>query len=157
MTPLEKNARRLVRAMVEHFPAGATCEDLRRQFEKDTGLARQSFYNALHLSKGQGWLVGGGSPHNQNQLYKLSPSGSWKEEPIASNGGDGIGEDLDKDRLEYHWSGEDDANGANVALSSLIKIVSDNTASPRQRIKAVGRFSGIVSYGDVSDYGVHQG
>ena len=66
-TPLEKNARKLI-GVLQRFSMGATCEDLRRQFEQDTGLVRQSFYNALKYGKGQGWIVGGGSPHNQNQL-----------------------------------------------------------------------------------------
>ena len=165
MTPIEKNARRLIGVMVNHFPGGATCEDLRRQFEKETGLARQSFYNALHHSKGQGWIVGGGSPRDQNQLYNLSPNGSWKEEPVVSIG-EGVGEVLDKDWLEYlvnsqnqqigelqienaclrDWSNGDDTNGA--ALSSLLRIVSDNTATARQRIKAAGAVLGYKVHDD---------
>src|SRR5262249_775918 len=102
MSPIEKNARRLVGVLVQHFPAGATCEDLRRQFEKDTSLARQSFYNALNYVKGQGWFVGGGKDRweRRDQLYTLNPDGSWKEPPVS------IGEQLEKarldnDRLEY--------------------------------------------------------
>jgi hypothetical protein len=132
----------------------STCEDLRRQFEKDASLRRQSFYNALHHAKGQGWIVGGGSPHNQNQLYTLNPDGSWKE--LASNG-EGIGEavGLDKDRLEYlvesrtqqidelqseierlrDWSGGDDANGSGVAIPSLIRIITDSASTVRQKLK----------------------
>src|SRR5262245_36383503 len=54
MPPMEKNGRTLIRIMAQHFPAGVTCEDLRRQFEKDTSLARQSFYNALLYVKARG-------------------------------------------------------------------------------------------------------
>src|SRR6516162_10042773 len=102
MSPIEKNARRLVGVLVQHFPAGATCEDLRRQFEKDTSLARQSFYNALNYVKGQGWFVGGGKDRweQRDQLYSLNPDGSWKPPPVS------IGEQLEtakrnNDRLEY--------------------------------------------------------
>jgi len=82
--------------MAQHFPAGVTCEDLRRQFEKDTSLARQSFYNALRYVKTQGWIVGGGRDRrDQYQLYTLNADASWKE-PVTS-----IGEGLEKDQLEY--------------------------------------------------------
>jgi len=91
MTPLEKNARRLVGLLVQTFPTGATCEDLRRQFEKDTSLVRHSFYNALNYAKEQCWIVGGG----RDQPYNLNGDGSWRE-PITS-----IGEKLEKDQLEY--------------------------------------------------------
>ena len=96
MSPREKNGRILIRIMAQHFPAGVTCEDLRRQFEKDTSLARQSFYNALRYVKTQGWIVGGGRDRrDQYQLYTLNADASWKE-PVTS-----IGEGLEKDQLEY--------------------------------------------------------
>src|SRR5262249_55611091 len=138
MTPIEKNARRLVGVLAQHFPAGATCEDLRRQFEKDTSLARQSFYNALLYVKTQGWIVGGGKDRrDQYQLYTLNADASWKE-PVAS-----IGEGLEKDRLEYLVNSQtkqieklqgqieclrDWSNGGSngVAVSNLAKIVGDN-------------------------------
>src|SRR5262249_4327498 len=151
MPPLEKNARRLVGVMVQHFPTGATCEDLRRQFERDTSLARQSFYNALNYVKGQGWFLGGGKDRrDQYQVYTLNADDvSWKE-PVAS-----IGEGLEKDQLEHlvgsqtlqieelqgeverlrDWSSGGDANGeANVALSSLVRIVGDSAITARQRL-----------------------
>jgi len=52
-TPLEANARLLIGVLAKHFPTGATCEDLRRRFEKNTSLARQSFYNALRGGKAE--------------------------------------------------------------------------------------------------------
>jgi len=148
MTPIEKNARRLVGVLAKHFAAGATCEDLRKRFEKDTSLNRQSFYNALKYVKEQHWFVGGGS----RQLYSLNPDGSWKEPPKS------IGEQLEaaqqnSDRLEYladtqarqieglqgeveslrDWS----SGGINgVAVSNLAQIVSDSAASTRQRLRA---------------------
>ena len=115
MLPIEKNARKLIEVLVQYFPAGATCEDLRRQFEKDTGLARQSFYNALHHSKGRGWIIGGGSPQNQNQLYELALNGSWKEEPAASTGEGIIGEvNTQIGELLCDWSSG--SNDGNIAL-----------------------------------------
>jgi len=164
MSPIEKNARRLVGVLVQHFPAGATCEDLRRQFEKDTSLALQSFYNALNYVKGQGWFVGGGKDRweQRDQLYTLNPDGCWKEPPVS------IGEQLEKarldnDRLEYlanskmrqigelqveverlrDWSSGGDANGeANVALSSLVRIVGDSAITARQRLRAAAAVLG---------------
>ena len=158
MSPLETNARKLIGVMVQYFPVGATCEDLRRQFEKDTSLARQSFYNALNYAKGQGWLVGGGKDRrDQYQLYTLNTDASWKE-PVTS-----IGEGLEKDRLEHlansqavqieemkgeieclrEWSAGSDANGAGIAVAALVRIVADGNATARQKIKAS---STILSY-----------
>ena len=168
MTPLEVNARKLIGVAVQHFPHGGICEDLRRAFEKETSLRRQTFYNALAHCRQLGWLVGGGGPHNQKQLYNLNPDGSWKE--LASSG-EGTGEavGLDKDRLEYlassraqqidklqdeverlrDWSGGDDANGSGVAIPSLIRIITDSASTMRQRLKAAET---ILSYkvGDAS-------
>ena len=159
MTPLEKNARRLVGLLVQTFPTGATCEDLRRQFEKDTSLVRHSFYNALNYAKEQCWIVGGG----RDQPYNLNGDGSWRE-PITS-----IGEKLEKDQLEYlvdsqtqqieelqgeverlrDWSTGNGANGdANIALSSLVRIVGDSDASTRQRIKAAAAILGYKVHDD---------
>src|SRR6516225_3674145 len=100
MSPIEKNARRLVGVLVQHFPAGATCEDLRKQFEKDTSLNRQSFYNALRYVKEQGWFVGGGKDRweQRDQLYTLNPDNSWKE-PAPKSIGERLGE-MDKTQLE---------------------------------------------------------
>ena len=169
MTPLEENARKLIGVVVQHFPQGGICEDLRRQFEQDTSLRRQSFYNALNFCKKQAWIVGGGNPHNQNQLYNLNPDGSWKE--LASTG-DGIGEaiGLDKDRLEYlvdtqtqhiqglqseieqlrSWGNGSDVNETGVAIPSLIRIITDGASTTRQRLKAAET---ILSY-KVSDASV---
>jgi hypothetical protein len=148
MSPIEKNARRLVGVLV-HFPAGATWEDLRKQFEKDTSLNRQSFYNALRYVKEQHWFVGGGS---RSQLYTLNSDNSWKEPPPKSIG-ERLGE-MDKDQLEHlagsqavqiedlqgqveslrDWSSGNNTNG--VAVSNLVQIVGNSAASTRQRLKA---------------------
>src|SRR5262249_16363347 len=159
-TPIERNARWLIGVMVRHFPNGATSEDLRRQYERDTSLVRQSFYNALSYVKRQGWFV----RDEYDRKYHLNGDGSWKE-PVASIGD--VRErlkktqlekvQLDNDRLEYlansqtqqieELRGEverlrDWSNGGvnGVAVSNLAKIVGDNTASMRQRSKRLGLF-----------------
>ena len=162
MSPLERNGRKLI-GVLAHFPAGATSEDLRRAFEKETSLVRQSYYDALRFIKSKGWIIGGG----RDQLYCLSPDKSWKEEPITS-----VGENLEKDRLVYlansraqrieelqsenerllDWSGSSDPNGVNTALTSLLKIVADNGATPRQRIKAAAAVLGYKTEGDTAQF-----
>jgi hypothetical protein len=153
--------------LAKHFPTRATCEDLRRRFEKNTSLARQSFYNALRYAKQQGWFVGGGS----HQLYTLNPDGCWKEFPKST--GAPVGEQLEaakrnNDRLEYlvdlqaerieglqgeveclrDWSSGSNAYG--VAVSNLAQIVSDSSASTRQRLRAA---AALIAY-QVQDVGV---
>jgi hypothetical protein len=96
----------------------------------------------------------------------LNPNGSWKE-PQTKSTGETVG--VDKDRLEYlvdsqmqriaglqaqlervrDWSSGNNGE-ANIALSSLVRIVSDSTASMRQRIKAAGAVLGYK----VQDEGV---
>jgi hypothetical protein len=64
--PNEKNARKLVRVLVQH--GALTSEGLRQKFEETTSLRNQSFYNALQYCKKQGWFIGGG----RGQPYTLS-------------------------------------------------------------------------------------
>jgi len=176
MTPLEKNARRLVRVLIQHFPTGGTSNELRRQFEADTGLVRQSYYDALRYAKEQGWFLGGEktpggravgevrSRRDVYRLYTLNPDASWKEPPPKSVG-ELIGE-MDKDQLEHlagsqagqieelrgeveqlrDWS----AGGNGIAVSNLAWIVGDSAASTRQRLRAA---AAILSY-KVQDAGV---
>ena len=51
MTPIEKNARRLVGVLAEFFPAGSDCEDLRLKFEKIANRKHATFYCALRFAK----------------------------------------------------------------------------------------------------------
>jgi hypothetical protein len=157
MSPLEHNGRALIGVLAKYFPAeGATSEDLRRQFEKKTHLARQAFYDALKYVKAQGWIVGvkANRLEQRGQSYTLNPDGSWKEPPIS------VGEQLEieqrnNDRLEYVVGSQTQhieelqneieclrdfsGGGSNgVAISNLAKIIGDNTASVRQRVKAAG-------------------
>ena len=155
----EANGRRLVDMMASAFSSdGATSEDLRREFELITGLKRQSFYDALAYCKHRGWITGGG----KGVVYRLSDDGSWKLPQTSA------GEILERDQLEHtvhvqsqqveklqgeverlrDWSNGDDANGANVALGSLLRIVSDGSASPRQRVRAASAVLGYKVHDD---------
>jgi hypothetical protein len=97
----------------------------------------------------------------------LNSDGSWKPTQTSA------GRILEKDRLEYladsraqqveelqgeverlrDWVSGSDANGANnVALSNLIKIVADNSASPRQRLRAAAAVLSYKTPNDVTDF-----
>ena len=153
----EENARRLIDTLAERFSNdGARSEDLRRQFEVDTGLKRQMYYDTLAYCKYRKWIVGGGKGVN----YHLNEDCSWrppKKEPALSTGGlTGV---MNKDQLEHvvdlqtqhieELEGQieslrDFSGGSNgVALSNLVKIVADNSASTRQKLKAC---AAILSY-----------
>ena len=74
---------------------------------------------------------------------ELSPNGSWKEEPAASIGEGGIGVGLDKDlqtqrigELNINWSSIGDADGVGVAIPSLIRVITDNSSTTRQKLKS---------------------
>jgi AraC-like DNA-binding protein len=119
MLPIEKNARRLI-AVAQHFPSGATSDELRGEFEKVTALARPAFYEALRFAKEQRWLVL--RFDNDRLVYSV-----LEELP---------------DEVEPDWSNGGGANGANVAVSSLVRIVGDSAASTRQRIRAAAAVLG---------------
>jgi hypothetical protein len=128
---------------------GATCESLRREFEAQTGLARQCFYNNFKLIKQWGWVIGGGG---RDELYELNPAAPWKaSQSTGEQDGGTEAEQLERakrkaTRLEYlvdTQAGEiqelrgrvdalrDLASGTNgVALESLIGIV---RAASRER------------------------
>jgi hypothetical protein len=147
ITPLEKNARRLIGVVAEHFPIGGTSEDLRIRFEKETFLARQSFYDALRYAKGQSWLVGGGG---KDRLYVLNPDNSWKE-PLPSIGekqdcvlrdNNRLGYLLDsrEEQIEELQDQVDDlhdwsSGGGSNAVEHLIKLLT-GSATLRQKLKA---------------------
>jgi hypothetical protein len=61
---------------------GATTEVLRRKFEEETKLKRQTFCNALVCAKAKQWIVGLGQ---QGVPNILNPNGCWMEalrEPV---------------------------------------------------------------------------
>jgi hypothetical protein len=162
----EGNARRLVDILAQSFSSGGTSEDLRREFERITSLKRQSFYDALAYCKHRQWITGGG----KGVPYCLSDDGSWKPPPVST--GEITGVPLSRDQLEYlsdtraqqveelqgelerlrDWSTSGDANGANVALTSLVRIVADSAASTRQRIRASAAVLGYKTEGDTAEF-----
>jgi hypothetical protein len=158
----EETPRRIIEIMAVHFAGGVRAEDLRRQFELDTGLARQCFYNNFKLIRQWGWIIGSGGI---NQIYELNPAAPWKVSPsIGGQDGGTEAEQLrrakqEATRLEYlvdTQAGEiqelrdqlddlrvwtnGDRNG--VAVPSLVAIVSDPSATLRQKLKAAGAILG---------------
>jgi hypothetical protein len=73
----ERNARKLVEIMVEHFPEGATFTKLHKQSE----MKKTTFCSALECAKAKGWIVGGGE---RGKRYNLDPQGSWKNSEEGS-------------------------------------------------------------------------
>ena len=159
---MERNARRLVDIMAQFFPDGATSKDLQIRFEQVTGLQRQTFYDTIGFVKYKRWFVGGG----KNKIYRLNSDGSWKLTQTSD------GQILERDQLTHlvtvqtqqigelrgevvrlrDWA-SGDANGANnVALSNLIKIVADNSASTRQRLRAAAAVLSYKTPDDVTDF-----
>ena len=123
MLPVEKNARTLCRVLAQHFPSGATSDELRQQFEKDTSLARPAFYEAFRYAKEQRWFVF--RLENDRLAYVVDPQAVRLEEL--------------PDEVERDWSG----GGINgVAVANLAQIVSDNTASTPQRLRAAAAVLG---------------
>ena len=71
------SARELVKVMAQHFPYGTTSGKLKEQYKKDTGLKKQTYYNALEIAKVKQWIMGGGG--KKGQRYCLNPNGCWQE------------------------------------------------------------------------------
>jgi hypothetical protein len=157
--------------MAKHFSSGVRTEDLRRQFSATTGLANQCFYNNFKYLREWAWIVGDGG---REQLWFLNPAAPWKASPstVDEDGGTEA-ERLERakqkaTRLEVLTDAQagkieelegqveslrDWANGSNSrAVGNLIAIVSDASASPRQRLKAAGV---LVNY-KVQDPAVHE-
>lgn len=132
MLPIEKNARTLCRALAQHFPSGATSDELRLQFEKDTFLARPAFYEAFRYAKEQRWFVF--RLENDRLVYVADPQAVQLEEL--------------PDEVEDLCDWSSNANG--VAVANLAQIVSDSTASTRQRLRAAAALLGYK----VADAGV---
>jgi hypothetical protein len=76
ITALERHAQHLIEIMVRCFPLGVTTEVLRDQFELETELNRQTFYDVLKWVRAKGWIVGGGEHSMPNNL---NPNKCWME------------------------------------------------------------------------------
>jgi hypothetical protein len=168
MTPTEANGRRLVEVLAKYFPRGCNCGDLRQKYQKVAHRKSGTFFNALKLAREKNWIVSDGGPLRLGlQIYSLNPDGCWRNPEVS------IEERLEtarreNSRLEFLLDTQverteqlqseidnlrDLASGTNgIALENLIKIVTDITASPRQRLKAASVILGYrVQNSEVSE------
>jgi hypothetical protein len=150
MSPLEKNARRLVGVLAEFFPAGSDCEDLRLKFQKIANRKHATFYSCLRFAKANRWIVADG------KTYTLNPNGCWRPPPI--------GAELERHQFEHvltmraeriekleaanrRLSGSRKAiaagAAAGTAIGALLAIMSDPTVSTRRRLQAA---EGLLAY-----------
>jgi len=150
MSPLEKNARRLVGVLAEFFPAGADCQDLRLKFHKIANRKHATFYSCLRFAKANHWIVADG------KTYTLNPDGCWRLPPI--------GAEIERHQFEHvlatraerieklearnrrltDWrkaiaAGE----AAGPAIGALVGIMSDSAVSTPKRIQAA---EGLLAY-----------
>jgi hypothetical protein len=169
MTPTEANGRRLVEVLAKYFPLGCTCGDLRKKYQKVAHRKSGTFFNALKLARAEGWIVSDGGPLRSTlQIYSLNPNGCWRKPEIS------IEEKLEtarreNSRLEFLLdtqveqteqlqdqieSFHDRSEGNDgVAISNLVRIISDNSATPRQRLKAAAVILGYkVQNADVTEF-----
>jgi hypothetical protein len=87
----EPHARRIVKIMVQHFLHGAKSGALKAQFEKETGLQKQTFYDGLaYATTVKQWMVSSGE--KRQKRYNLNANGCWKEAAQeAEDRSDGFG------------------------------------------------------------------
>ena len=156
MTPIEKNAKRLVGVLAEFFPAGSDCEDLRLKFEKIANRKHATFYSSLRFTKDNRWIVADG------KTYILNPDGCWRTPPIR----EGIGappvwkrhqfehvlasrtERIEKlEAANRRLTGSRKAivagETAGPAISALVEFMSDPTISIPKRLQAA---EGLLAY-----------
>jgi hypothetical protein len=143
-TPIEMNAKQVVRALAE-FPTGCTCGDLLQKFREISNKKHATFYFALRYAKQQGWVVADG------EIYVLDPAGSWKT-PVPSIEQQLEHSKRENDRLEFVaesrlervealedqlQSLRDWSNGGNgAAVENLLKILTDPGTTARQKLRA---------------------
>jgi hypothetical protein len=156
MSPIEKNARRLVGVLAEFFPAGSDCEDLRLKFQKIANRSHATFYSCLRFAKANRWIVADG------KTYTLNPDGCWRTPPIREE----IGappvwerhqfehvltlraERIDKlEKTNRRLTGSRRAiaagEAAGPAIGALAMIMSDPAVSIRKRVQAA---EGLLAY-----------
>src|SRR6516164_11174088 len=92
MSPIEKNARRLVGVLAEFFPVGSNCEDLRLKFQHVTNRKHATFYACLHFARARRWIVADDEEKNY-KTYTLNPDGCWRPPPI--------GEGIERNQFEH--------------------------------------------------------
>jgi len=155
MSPMEKNARRLVGVLAEFFPTGSSCEDLRLKFEKIANRKHATFYACLHFARAKRWIVADDDEKNY-KTYTLNPDGCWRPPPI----GEGIerhqfehvltmrAERIEKleatnRRLTDSRKAIAAGEAAGPAIGALVAIMSDSTVSTRRRLQAA---EGLLAY-----------
>jgi hypothetical protein len=162
MSPIEKNARRLVGVLAEFFPAGSNCEDLRLKFQQIANRKHATFYKCLRFAKTKRWIVADQEICGSvNTTYTLNPDGCWRPPPI----GEGIerhqfehvlemrAERIEKleatnRRLTDSRKAIAAGEAAGSAIGALVAIMSDSTLSTRARLQAA---DGLLSYKTPSD------
>ena len=168
MTPIEKNARRLVGVLAEFFPAGSNCEDLRLKFQQIANRKHSTFYACLHFARAKQWIVADDEAKNY-KTYTLNPDGCWRPPPVGAE----IGvppvwphefehvleiraeriEQLEKRNRQLHASRKAIAAGeaAGPAIGALVEIMSDSNVSIRGRLQAAENLLAFKSPPDVAE------
>jgi hypothetical protein len=155
MSPIEKNARRLVGVLAEFFPAGSNCEDLRLKFQQIANRKHATFYACLHFARAKRWIVADDEAKNY-KTYTLNPDGCWRPPPIGADierhqfeqvlemRAERI-EQLEKRNRQLHASRKAVAAGeaAGPVISTLVGIMLDPTHSTRARLQAA---DGLLQY-----------
>lgn len=154
MTPIERNTRRLIGVLAEHFPAGSNCGDLRLKFQEIANRKHATFYTCLHFAKANGWVVTDG------RIYLLNPNGCWRDcfKPYP------IGEELERHQFEHVLTQRTEriekleaknrrltsarkaiiaGEAASTAIGALVVIMSDPTLPIRKRLEAA---DGLLTY-----------
>jgi hypothetical protein len=163
MSPIEKNARRLVGVLAEFFPAGSNCEDLRLKFQQIANRKHSTFYACLHFARAKRWIVADDEEKNY-RTYTLNSDGSWRTPSI----GEGLErhqfehvletraeriEQLEKRNRQLHASRKAIAAGeaAGPAIGALVEIMSDSKVSVRGRLQAAENLLAFKSPPDVAE------
>ena len=163
MSPIEKNARRLVGVLAEFFPAGSNCEDLRLKFEKIANRKHATFYACLHFARAKRWIVADDDEKNY-KTYTLNPDGCWRPPPI--------GEELERHQFEHVLTLRAEriekleaanrrltnsrkaiaaGEAAGTAIGTLVAIMSDPTIPIRGRLQAAENLLAYKTPQDVAE------
>jgi hypothetical protein len=163
MTPIEKNARRLVGVLAEFFPAGSNCEDLRLKFQQIANRKHATFYACLHFARVKRWIVADDEQRNY-KTYTLNPDGCWRPPPIGAEierhqfehvlemRAERI-EKLEATNRKLRDSHKAIAAGeaAGPAIGALAMIMYDPAVSVRKRVQAAEGLLAFKSPQDVAE------
>jgi hypothetical protein len=163
MSPIEKNARRLVGVLAEFFPAGSNCEDLRLKFQQIANRKHATFYASLHFARAKRWIVADDEGANY-KTYSLNPDGCWRPPPIGAEierhqfeqvlemRAERI-EQLEKRNRQLNDTRKAIAAGeaAGPAIGALVAIMSDSKVPVRGRLQAAANLLEFKSPPDVAE------